>query len=169
MKAEIETKRLTLRCLDVDIDNLDSYLSWMRNIKLTPFISGVRADFTREDLISYVLEKNNSNNALLLGIFTKDSPRHIGNIKLEPLIIGQEGCIGILIGEEEMRGKSIGFEAIKALIQFSSSVYGLRNIYLGVDPKNLAAVQLYKKLGFTENFQGSRIQNGLEMNYQIPV
>jgi RimJ/RimL family protein N-acetyltransferase len=84
----------------------------------------------------------------LFGIFLQGNSEHIGNVKLEPILPGQEAILGILIGEEIWRGKGVGFEVIQAIIEFSFVDLGLPRLKLGVSQNNLAAYKLYKKLGF---------------------
>jgi RimJ/RimL family protein N-acetyltransferase len=57
--------------------------------------------------------------------------------------------IGITIGEEIGRGKGIGFLALQYLEE-QIKVQGLKRMELGVFEFNTNAINLYKKLGFTE-------------------
>jgi len=104
---------------------------------------------TLESLESYIAEKNRSKDALLLGIFDKVSSIHVGNVKLEPILPGQDACLGIFIGSNEMRGKTFGFDTIQLLSNFAKTEYSLKSIYLGVNVNNHAAMKLYQKLGFS--------------------
>ena len=58
--------------------------------------------------------------------------------------------IGILIGEEEMRGKGIGVEALKLLCDYGFNYLGLHNIRLGYSDNNEQARKAYTKAGFQE-------------------
>ncbi|QAS51571.1 GNAT family N-acetyltransferase [Halobacillus litoralis] len=57
--------------------------------------------------------------------------------------------IGITIGEEEGRGKGIGYHAIQYLEQ-QIEQHGLKRIELGVFEFNTQAQKLYQKLGYNE-------------------
>lgn len=148
MNASMSTERLFLRTLVPKVDDFDNYLSWMRDLKTNSYIKSVRAETTLEDLHSYVEFHNEAHNSLLLGIFLKSGFKHVGNIKLEPIVQDEEATLGILIGEEEWRGKGIGFEVISRVIKYSFDELKLSKIQLGVDLDNLAAIRLYQKLGF---------------------
>lgn len=148
MNAKMSTERLILRTLVPKEDNFDNYLSWMRDSRTNSFIKSVRAETTLEDLRSYVEFHNEAHDSLLLGIFLKSGFKHIGNIKLEPIVQGEEATLGILIGEKEWRGKGIGFEVIGRVINYSFEELKVNRIKLGVDLNNIAAVRLYEKLGF---------------------
>ena len=58
--------------------------------------------------------------------------------------------IGILINEIEDRGKGIGSEALKLLIDYCFEHLGLHQLYCNVAEENRASIQLFKKFGFNE-------------------
>jgi RimJ/RimL family protein N-acetyltransferase len=120
----------------------------MRDVKSNRFIQGANKNISLENLHRYVDEKNQSPNSLLLGIFHRETSKHIGNLKLEPIFFGLDATLGILIGEEAWRGKGVGFEVINRVIEYSFERFKLNKINLGVDPNNIAAINLYKKVGF---------------------
>lgn len=146
----LETNRFLLRPLDPITDDFSNYLKWMRDVESNLYISGVKRTFQKDDLLDYVISKNEASNALLLGIFDKVSLCHIGNVKLEPIVQNSYAYIGILIGEIGMRNKGVGFEVIRALVDWAFSELHLSEIRLGVSRKNAAAIALYRKLGFNQ-------------------
>jgi RimJ/RimL family protein N-acetyltransferase len=148
IEDEIQTERFMLRVIHPGIDLFQPYLSWMRDENLNRFIQGANKNITLENLHRYVDEKNQSPNSLLLGIFHRETSKHIGNLKLEPIAFGVDATLGILIGDEAWRRKGVGFEVINRVIEYSFDRFKLNKIQLGVDPSNLAAVRLYEKLGF---------------------
>ena len=164
LKAEIFSVRLNLKSLNPEVDDFTNYLSWMRDVHANEFIQGVNENFSYQELVDYVSEKNDSNSALLLGIFVKLGNAHIGNVKLEPIIPRKSATMGILIGEESWRGKGVGFEAITRVLEFCFIDLGLELVELGVDKKNLKAINLYTRLGFIENTQGSTSDESIRMS-----
>ena len=56
--------------------------------------------------------------------------------------------MGILIGDKKWKGKGVGFEVLKSSFNYLYLNYKISKIYLGVEKNNLAAIGLYKKLGF---------------------
>ena len=50
----------------------------------------------------------------------------------------------------EARGSGIGSKTIRHALAFSAETLGTRQVNLGVNTANTAAVALYKKLGFVE-------------------
>ncbi len=164
MEIALETNRFVLKSICPKKDSFKNYLSWMKNVTANPFIEGVNPNITIQDLVSYVSEKNESGAALLLGIFVKEENIHIGNVKLEPIISGKSAVIGILIGEENFRGKGVGFEVISRVLEFCFADLDLQLVELGVNKKNLRAIALYTRLGFTEDNQKSNFHESLKMS-----
>ncbi len=164
MKAELSSERFRIKSLSPKIDDLKVYLSWMRDKNANPFIQGVNENLSLEELLNYVTEKNNSNTALLLGIFVKPDDTHIGNVKLEPIILRKSAAIGILIGEENWRSKGVGFEVITRVLEFCFTDLELELVELGVNKKNLRAIRLYTRLGFIENTQESNSGDSIRMS-----
>ena len=59
----------------------------------------------------------------------------------------------------EARGRGVGTKVIGHALQYASETLGVRQVNLGVNTKNVAAVALYKKLGF--------VQYGLERGFLL--
>ena len=167
MYGNMETNNFLLRNLDPIQDDLNAYLTWMRNISQNKFIEGVRKDYSIKELQSYIVEKNRSLDAILFGIFDKEYGKHIGNIKLEPIVEKRYAWIGILIGDLAYIGKGVGFEVITELMQFSKEVLLLQNVYLGVNKNNTTALKLYKKLGFAELVSTNSESEALHMKFNL--
>jgi RimJ/RimL family protein N-acetyltransferase len=166
LKAELSSERFMIKSLTADVDELKVYLSWMRNKKASPFIQGVNENFTSQELIDYILEKNDSKTALLLGIFVKPDKTHIGNIKLEIIIPRKSAAIGILIGEEDWRGKGVGLEVMTRVLLYCFKDLKLETVELGVNMNNIAAINLYSRIGFIENTEASNPSESTKMSIQ---
>ena len=161
---QLQTTRLTLRELDPKLDNFERYLEWMRDSVSNPFIEGVSNRLSMPDLIEYVHSKNESEDSILMGIFTNKESRHIGNVKLEPIFRGSYAYLGILIGDNEWRGKSVGKEAISCVLDFSFDELKLKEVRLGVDSTNTLARSLYSKIGFETTDLSAEGSSRLEMS-----
>jgi len=146
--AETYSKNFKIRSINPVSDDLSEYLKWMQDEKLNKFILSVNKEVTLESLSSYVTDKNEKSDCLLLGIFEISTRKHIGNIKLEPIVKNSTATLGILIGDQDFRGKGFGLEIIKQVCDFAKINLSLKKIELGVDIRNTAAVKLYFKCGF---------------------
>ncbi len=145
---EVLTQRFLLRRLTVD-DVSERYLSWLDDSSAQKYI--VAAGNTRgiDDLRNYVAARQQRDDLLFLGIFDRETGRHIGNIKYEPMDCeAGYAVMGILIGEPDYRGKGVTSEVLTASAQWLKQRYGLSQILLGVDLANEAAIRAYQKVGF---------------------
>ena len=143
---EVTTQRFLLRQLIKD-DISDRYLSWL-NEEENPYIVYGKNNSTIEDLKVYLRARQRKRDVLFLGLFTK-TKKHLGNIKYEPIDFKRKtATMGILIGDNEWKGKGVAIEVIKASAYYLNSIYGVTTIFLGVNPNHQVAISVYKKIGF---------------------
>ena len=142
------------------MDDVDHrYLSWL-NLKASSYIEYAKSHPSIEELKNYVGERENRQDVLFLGIFTKEA-QHIGNIKYEPIDTKSKSAVmGILIGDNNWRGKGVATEVIKASSSYLVDQYGIETILLGVDKNNKAAIIAYQKIGFKVKEQN---ENSIKM------
>jgi ribosomal protein S18 acetylase RimI-like enzyme len=55
-----------------------------------------------------------------------------------------------MIGSPESRGLGYGREALERVLSYLFNSLQIREVFLGVDLKNIPAISLYKSLGFSE-------------------
>ena len=97
---------------------------------------------SKKDLVDYI--KNLPSNEILYGVFKRKL--HLANFKLK--LNKNNISIGFLVFLK-FQGKGIlekVFPKILKLKVFNSKKY--KNLFLGVNKKNLNAIKLYKKIGF---------------------
>lgn len=158
----IKTKRFFLNRLTIDDVN-HKYLSWL-NVETSAYIEYVKTHSSIEELRKYVKERENRQDVLFLGIFTKNK-QHIGNIKYEPIDNKSKSAVmGILVGDTSWRGKGVATEVIKASGDYLSKQYRIETIMLGVDENNKAAIASYQKVGFRVKKHN---QNGIQMTWKL--
>ena len=133
-----------------------------------PYIVSIDPLLIGDDLITYVNEKNASSDALLLGIFETSGMHHIGNIQFEPINFNsQTTWLGILIGDTNWRGKGVGSEILRTSMEWMRNEFGIKTFHLGVDPSNLPAVKLYRKVGFSEDPNLSELPETFVMSFHF--
>ena len=166
---QIETRRFILRKLSVD-DVTDRYLSWLRGASIQPWIVTALDIHNLEDLRIYVRDRCNKENIIFLGIFLKKDNLHIGNLKFEPIIVGEGRAeLGILIGDPNFRGKGVFPEVLEASVNWLRLNLKIRQISLGVACENLMAVKAYKNAGFIEEISLMPIQNHQQIRMVLNI
>jgi RimJ/RimL family protein N-acetyltransferase len=153
-------------------DDLANYLFWMSNPSNNQFILGSNNKFTIEKLKDYIDFCNSSKDILLIGIFDKFSNEHIGNIKYDGINkIDKSATMGILIGEKKYRGIGLAKEVIQHTLTWIYGNLGIEKVLLGVDKRNIKALNLYKKIGFViidnDSFNGVKMELNVTTWLQI--
>ncbi len=139
-------KNLYMRIIDIN-DVTSEYLSWLNNYEITKFTEQKNIKHTIKSLETYVLEKFNSKNNFLFGIFYFN--RHIGNIKLGPIEnIDSSAEVSFLIGNKDFWGKGITTKALKRLIEFGIKELAIKKFVAGYYSNNEASARVFKKCLF---------------------
>ena len=83
-------------------------------------------------------------------VIEKSSDDVIGHVELIKVDrgMGSATLARVLVGEETLRGKGYGRDAIEKTLDFAFKKLKLREVELGVYSFNKPAISLYKKLGF---------------------
>ena len=144
---EISTDRFILKILTPELVG-EEYLSWFSSPETSQYIYYSKQSVSFQGLKDYVKQKFECDNTLFFGIYLKDSMKHIGNIKYEPVDFNLKYTVmGILIGDNNWRGKKV-FVEIDNVLKESLKKIGILSIYLGVDKTNEAAIKAYLKAGY---------------------
>ena len=123
------------------------YVNWLNNEKVNKYLES-GGDYTLEKLELYLKEQKKKN-ILFWAIYTKDSNKHIGNIKIDPIDSkNNSGEYGIMMGDVDEWGKGYAKEASLRIIDHCFNELHLSEITLGVVDQNTAAIKLYEKIGF---------------------
>jgi RimJ/RimL family protein N-acetyltransferase len=143
---KLESNRLILSQIsEKDISN--EYISWLNDKDVNRFL-GFNGDYTVNMLENYV-ENLIINKIYFWTIKIKDTNKHIGNIKIDPIDFNNGFAeLGIIIGAKEEWGKGYAQEAINIVLDYCFNNIKIRKINLGVLSENFAAVKLYLKIGF---------------------
>ncbi len=77
---------------------------------------------------------------------------HVGNVGLKDIDYarGVAACF-VEIGDVNVRGRGVGARAMALLLDYAFGDAGLHKVDLGVFEFNIAAIALYKKLGFVDD------------------
>ncbi len=156
---DIESERLIFKRVSSEHISVE-YVSWINDPEVNRYLE-TRGNYTLDLLKSYIEEQHNKE-SYFWAIHLKDSNKHIGNIKIDPINFEtKSGEYGILIGDKSNWGKGYASEATKRIIKYCFEELGLTKITLGVIEDNVSAVNLYKKLGFhlDEVIQGTKEYN----------
>lgn len=144
---DLETERLKLVPLGL-MHLSNDYVNWMNDNDVNKYLES-GGNYTIEKLYEYLYQVE-LDNILFWAIHIKENNKHIGNIKIAPINIKHNYAeFGIMMGDKSEWGKGYANEASIEVIKYCfNSELNLRKVNLGVCAKNIAAIRLYKKIGF---------------------
>ena len=123
------------------------YAGWLNDPIVNQYLE--TRSVTLQNLREYIRSKNESDTAILLGIFCRKSGKHIGNVKLEPVDwMKKVATMGLLIGDKSFWGKGVGTEVVDLVTNYAFDTLRLSEVNLGVIPENKPALRVYEKCGF---------------------
>ena len=150
----------------VKIDDLSNYLPWMTNTQENQFILSAKANYSINELCTFIDVYNQDENTILLGIYDKANNNYVGNIEYDNINkLDKSAYLGILIGKQEYRKIAVASQIIPISMRWLYEHLGIENIFLGVDNRNIQALNLYQKLGF--NNVVDKGENGLIIHLSI--
>ena len=157
----LETERLLLYPLTKSFCT-EEYLSWINNDEVIRFLETEKGS-KLEDLNEY-LESIEANKIFAWAIVIKETDKHIGNIKIDPIDSKHGyGEYGIMMGDKESWGQGFAKEASKIVLMYCFETLKLRKVNLGVLKDNFRAVRLYEALGFKKEgiFKEHKMHEGI--------
>ena len=123
------------------------YCSWLNDKEVNRYLETKKIKI--KELKFYIKEKIENPNCIFFGIFTKKKNKHVGNVKLEPIIWKEKkATLGIMIGDKNYWGKGIAKEVLEIFTGWLFKNTNIETVYLGVLKENKAAISAYKKAGF---------------------
>ncbi|WP_310559568.1 aldo/keto reductase [Flavobacterium sp.] len=147
MKAEnLQSERLFYK--RVSSEHLtQGYLDWMNDPEVFRYLES-GGNYTMQMLKSFI-EEQDKKDILFWAISIKETGKHIGNIKIDPINPeNNSGEYGIMIGDKTAWGNGFAKEASQTIIKYCFEKHKLSQITLGLIQDNTKALELYKKLGF---------------------
>jgi len=134
----------------INIEDYDYYYQWLNQSETTIYLSvfhEIIARHREKDLLDKLIRTENGN--YVMAIVESKSDKLLGNCGLMNVdLVNKNAEFGIFIGEEKFRGKGIGEEATRLIIDFGFNAINLHHIWLRVFTFNKNAIALYKKIGF---------------------
>ena len=146
----------------------DTYHQWMKDPEIIQYLESRFKNPSIEELKRYVEENIADPDTYLFAICDKVNARHIGNIKLGPIIrVHRRASIGILIGDKELFRKGFGKETIQRVVAFAFNELSLHKLTAGCYAPNRAAEKAFTNNDFKR--EGLRKQHCLYEGKYVDV
>ena len=123
------------------------------------------SSYSNKNWVQNCLNKTNEINFIITG---NNSCIDIGMISLLEIDLRNKKCeMGrVLIANNSSRGKGLGTQAIKLVLEYAFNHLNLNKVYCEVFADNLRALNSYKKIGFVQDglFKNHIYKNGIYKN-----
>lgn len=130
-------------------DTLNGYVEWINDQDTTIFMGSGRFPMNTDDLNEYIKSYSLNKDGMLLGIFSKKTSKHIGNISLHMIDWRNRNAeVGVILGDKHARGKGYATEAICLVADHAFNKLNLRKLYAGMTKGNDASKRVFEKAGF---------------------
>lgn len=134
----------------INVEDAEKYVEWFCDFSVTDGLGTTRRLMTPEAEREWLTSELKSNN-FTFAIVNLENDELIGNCGFTDISYPNKiGTVGLFIGEEINRGKGIGTEVLRLLLDYGFNYLNLDNIMLVVKSFNERAINCYKKVGFKE-------------------
>lgn len=143
---ELTGSRVTLR--PIEKSDTDLIVAWRNN----PL---VRRNFIFQEIFTKEMHEGWLENMVATGkvvqfiIIEREGSLPVGSVFIRDIDeVHKKGEYGIFIGEDKMRGKGLGTEATRLILDYGFGPLGLNKIFLRVLADNAGAIRSYEGAGF---------------------
>ncbi len=98
--------------------------------------------------MDWIKDVLNRKNEIRRAICLSQGDIYVGNVQLTGISEGKAE-FHLFIGDTKYWGKGIGYAATVQMVKFGFEKLDLDEIFLFVDKRNIAAIRIYKKAGFS--------------------
>lgn len=145
---------IVLRCNNLlfrrpTFDDVEELVILKNNKAASRLLGGNTPTYTVEDLKGWVEFHNNNREEVLLVVYDEISQKLIGHVGLYKIDLhAKKAEYGILIADDNSRGKGYGTMCTKTLVDFAFDVLNLHKVTAEVLIENKASETMFKKCGF---------------------
>lgn len=150
--AHIRGERIILR--EYRESDKERIREWVNDPEVTRNLSNIFIRGHTEPMSSGFVDRilrNEDRNGFYYIIARREDGEYLGQIDLAGIDwYNRRGTLAIVIPDRENRGKGIGSEAIRLLLDYAFNRINLHKVELEVYEYNKGAYELYLRLGFVE-------------------
>lgn len=158
MKKDVVIKiddQCLMRVLSKD-DVSEDYVAWLNDEEVVKYTYQKNVTHNLKSAEAYVVEKLESENELLFGIFYNHE--HIGNLVLGPISWEHKSAgVSYLIGNKNFWGKGLASKAVKAAVDYAIDELAVEKINAGYFEVNIGSARVLEKCGFV--VEGKRVKD----------
>lgn len=141
-------KKVVLRPL-APADANRRYLAWINDQEVVAHLETGFFPTTLRSLRQYVASRLGRADCLFLAIVNRQTGRHVGNVKLEPINwIHRTATVGIMVGDRRAWGKGFATETLRLVSDHAFQRLNLRKVSAGTRAVNRGVLRAFLNAGF---------------------
>jgi len=145
---KIITQNLYLRPLSIS-DITQEYIDALNDEEVVKLTEARHQKWDEVSVKRYIIESNVGGVSQLVGIFLRESDKHIGNIRLFNFSTKHKRAeLGIMLFNKSQWSKGYGTEALNAITNYAFNELKLHKICADYYSVNVASSKMFKKAGF---------------------
>jgi RimJ/RimL family protein N-acetyltransferase len=145
-KVRINSEKYLIRTIGMD-DASDRWASWMSDPEAMHMLNMPARNWKKNDVIDYI-KTFDQRSSLLLGIFEKESGRHIGIFTVDINYARGQFLVNLLIGEPEYRNKHVTSSLTLPFREYFFETLGLNVSLASVLARNTPIIHYLLKNGW---------------------
>jgi RimJ/RimL family protein N-acetyltransferase len=136
---------------ELDRENAETIRGWLNDPEVHRFLLVGHVPITKEQEQLYYDQQSSSTGSYSFEIHVAEDGRYIGNVGIVDVdLVHRHGEVGIAIGDTQAWGQGYGGDAIVACLKFAFLTLGLHSVSIRTRADHTRALELYRRLGFTE-------------------
>jgi len=145
---KIITRNLYLRLLSIS-DITPEYIDALNDEEVVKLTEARHQKWDEESVKRYIIESNVEGVSQLIGIFRRESDKHVGNIRLSNFSASHKRAeLGIMLFDKSQWSKGYGTESLTAITDYVFNDLKLHKICADYYSVNVASSKMFKKAGF---------------------
>ena len=145
---KIVTNNLYLRPMSVS-DISQEYVTALNDAEVVRLTEARHQKWDNDSVKRYVIESNVEGISQLIGIFLRESVKHIGNIRLSNFSARHKRAeLGIMIWDKSQWSKGYGAESLIAITDYAFKRFKLHKVCADYYSVNSASARMFEKAGF---------------------
>ncbi len=130
---------------------LPVYTRWRNDFAVARTMEYFPGPFTAEERAAWFERAGHDTESIRFTVYELGSWRPIGIANLHDVDVHHGTAeFGVMIGETDARGRGLGTETTRLMLDYGFTALGLHNIMLRVYAYNAAGLRAYQKAGFRE-------------------
>lgn len=132
-----------------EIGDAEVICNLKNNEKAALLLGGIYHTYTIEDIVRWIEFHNSHPDEVLLVVEDKTAGKLIGHVGLYKIDrIAKKTEYGILLADDDSRGKGYGTKATKLMVDYAFHTLGMHKVTAEVLSENVASIAMFKRCGF---------------------